>query len=418
MYQLYQKYKDQDLFLLIPLVILNLGKILNHYFWRLFSGWGFPQSADSNWYLNYANTLMSKCKIGLHMNDILYFGYNVLLTLLLAVFEDPVVILFIQSVTAGLSVILVYKIAKLLFNRTTAVIASLFYFYLYDITLWAMYILSESFFISLLLLCVYFLLMALETDKKSYKIAFAVASLYLLVFRPTGVISVLFMLVYIVIRLNKITVVNFVKRHRKGIGSTLFALIAAFLYLFYNQALDPFITSMQYNVKLVLYNVYAKGWLYDKPTPYDYVFRPDYSITVCNSLTLSFIINNWEHVLVLYAKRTIAFLGKWVWETDLTSLAGMGPFIWNVMPTFLFISGTVAAIGHKTFRKASILWLMVLAVFVFCILLFIDWMYRYRSPATPFVAIIAAYGAERIIFWVRFYIKKCGDAVIWKRENC
>ena len=209
MYQLYFKCKNQDF--MIPLVLLTIIKTLGYFFWRLFSGQGIYQSDDSKWYLDYANSLMANFTVGLNMNDMLYLGYNLLLTLLLAVFKDPIIIVFIQGVAASLSVILVYKIAYMLFNRATAVIASVFYCCMWDITLWSMYILSDSFFVSLLLLCVYFLLIALESNRQRYYCFFIMTSLYMLVFRPTGIVMMAVMLVYIAIRLDRKSVLILLK---------------------------------------------------------------------------------------------------------------------------------------------------------------------------------------------------------------
>lgn len=410
MYRLYEKLKDRDLFL-VPLVLLNMSKVLGHFFWRWTSGYGFPQSADSKWYLEYAYTLMHTGKIGLHMNDILYLGYNVLLTLLLAVFQDQIVVLFIQAVTAGLSIILVYRIGEMLFSRTTAIIASLFFFNLYDITLWSTYILSESFFISLLLLCIYFLLRALETNSVRYRVLFILSSVYLTLFRPTGILLAVSILTYIFLQLDKFVLKEFVKKYKLQIGGLSVVGLIVIAHLLSRNALNPLIQSFEFNVKLVLYNVYAKGWIYDMPTAYDHFFRPDYRIDVFDSLTLSFIINNWQHVLILYGKRTIAFLGKWVWEVDLSSMTGIMLFISNAMPTFLFITGTMAAAMNRVFRKASIIWLITFAIYLFCTVLFIDWMYRYRSPATPFVAIISAYGAEVILLRTLAIVKKYAGVI-------
>ena len=416
MYQLYHKYKRRDF--TIPLVLLTLTNILGYFLWRLFSGQGIHQSDDSRWYLDYANALMTNFTVGLHMNDILYLGYNMLLTLLLAMFKDPIVVVFIQGVTASLSVILVYKIACMLFNRTTAVIASVFYCFMCDVALWSMYILSDSFFVSLLLLCVYFLLMALECNQKKYKVLFIVTSLYMLVFRPTGIITMAVMLVYVLIRLDGNKVMDFAKKHRLFIGGFLTAVALGCIYIYTNHKLDPLIQSLQSNVESILYNVYAKGWIYDKSTAYDYFFSPDYSITINNSLILSFIINNWDHVSMIYLRRASAFLGTWVWETNLQNIFGILSFAGNLLPTALFVTGTIAAIVNKQFRKASILWLLILAVFAFCILLFIDAMYRYRFPAMPFIAIVAAYGLERIISGGRIIAKKyMGMLLHAKRKN-
>ncbi|MDF2814704.1 MAG: hypothetical protein K0Q81_904, partial [Paenibacillus sp.] len=110
MYSIYLKYKDREILYLIPLVLLSLAVRLRYYFKMLFSEKGFPDSADAQWYLDYAHGLLEDFRIGLHLNDILYMGYNFLLALLLAVFRNTDIILFIQTFTAAVSVILVYQI--------------------------------------------------------------------------------------------------------------------------------------------------------------------------------------------------------------------------------------------------------------------------------------------------------------------
>jgi 4-amino-4-deoxy-L-arabinose transferase-like glycosyltransferase len=393
---LYHKYKDRDFIYLIPLVLLSLA-VRWRYFFKLWAGPGFPKSDDSIWYISYAYSLMADFKIGLDMNDILYVGYNILLTLLLALFKDPITIIFIQATTAGLSVILVYKIAQMLFNRRTAVIASIFYSFSWGITLWSMYILSDSFFISLLLLCVYFLLMFLESNKRRYQILFVTTSLYLLVFKPTGIITLVFILVYFLYSIDRKSLKDFAYKYRVALGCVAAAGIAVCMYILAGAKLDPLIASLQFNAKKVLYNIYAAGWIYDKPSPYDHPFKPDYTINILNSLILSFIINNWDQILILYGRRTAAFLGRWVWETDLNTIGGIIKFAWYLSSTALFFVGSLAALWNGLFRKSSILWLIILSIFVFCIIFFIDVMYRYKAPALPFLVIVAAYGSDRII---------------------
>lgn len=416
-YNLYNTYKDRDFIFIIPFVLLAFCRIGWHFFQLLYSARGFPKCDDSTWYIDYANALMLNLTNGLDMNDVLYLGYNVLLTLLLAVFKDPIAIIVIQGIVASLSVILVFKIAKMLFNKATAVIASLFYAISYDISLWSMYILSDSFFVSLLLLCVYFLLMALESNQKIYKILFAITALYMLIFRPTGIITLFFILVYAVIRLRK-RVLQFLYNHRLKIGCFFTFIIAASIYLYVDNKLDTLIQSLQFNAKKVLYNIYAKGWIYDRPTPYDYFFRPNYAINVYDSLILSFIVNNWEHVSILYGRRALSFLGKWVWEIDWQSVSGIIKFVKLSLPTALFLIGSIFAVRNGLFRKASIVWLIILSVFAFCTFIFIDSMYRYKFPAVPFIAIVAAYGTERIVHRARIIAKKSMEMLSYgQRKN-
>jgi hypothetical protein len=415
---LYRKYKDREYIYIIPLVLLSLSVRLRYFYYLLTSGKGFPQSDDSQWYLDYAHALLADFRIGLHMNDIMYVGYNLLLTLLVAIFKDPVYVILVQAVAASLSVILVYKIALMLFNRTTAIIASFFYCnYSWGITLWSMYILSDSFFIDLLLLNVYFLLMFINTHKKKFRVLFIATAVFMIFFRPTGIISLGFIMFYILLNLPRKSVIDFIKRHRLVIGGSLTATVAVFAFLYTGGKLDLLLESMQFNAKKVLYNIYANGWIYDKPSPHDHYFRPDYNINILNSLIVSFIINNWDDVSVIYGKRIIAFLGRWVWETNLGSKRGILRFAVNLLPTFLFLAGTVAAIANGVFRKTSIVWLNILTAFVFCIVFFIDGMYRYKAPGIPFIAIVVAYGADRIIRLAISIAKTYAGKLLWNKEK-
>jgi hypothetical protein len=140
------------------------------------------------------------------------------------------------------------------------------------------------------------------------------------------------------------------------------------------------------------------------------------AINIGNSLIASFVINNWDHIAVVYGKRVIAFLGRWVWEINLTSKRGILTFAENLLPTVLFLTGTVAAIMNGVFRRASIVWLMIIVAFVFCIIFFIDGMYRYRTPAIPFIAIAVAYGSDRAIHVVMIIAKQLTGNLLRKRR--
>jgi len=396
-YELIHRYKNKEMIYIILLTMLAIAVKLRYFFKLLLSEAGFPESDDSKWYLDYAHAMMADFNIGMHMNDLMYIGYNLLLTLLLALFKSTTAVILIQTITSGLAVIFVYKIARMLFNVRTAVIASIFYSFSWNITIWSMYILSDSFFITLLIMCVYFLLKYKETGKRSYQALFVATSVYLFFFRPTGIVTLAFMLLYIPFMMDKQTVLHLLKKYRLAIGGVLAVAAGAFVYVVVSPAFYPLFESMEENAKMVLYNIYAPGWIYDRPSAYDHQYKVDYTINIANSLILSFFVNNAEHIAVLYAKRSLAFLGYWVWKIDLTGITGILKFGWYALQTVLFAIGTYAAIKHRQFRKASVLWLVILAVFVFCVFFFIDAMYRYKAPALPFIIIVAGYGASVLV---------------------
>jgi 4-amino-4-deoxy-L-arabinose transferase-like glycosyltransferase len=390
---------------------------LRYFNWLSRPDVGFPKAADSDWYIQYAHNLMHDFKIGTDMNDIMYIGYNLLLTGLLAIVKDPVRIMFIQVVVASLCVILVFKISRMLFNLRTAIIASYFYAFLWDITLWSGYILTDSFFISLLLLSVFLLIKCYQSPKRVYKISFAISAFWLLIFRPSGIFSVAFLLIYILINLPKHSITGFLKKYRYPILGAVGAIAVVFFILLAGGQLNSLIDSMQFNAKKVLYNQYANGWIYDHPSPQDHKFRPDYSIDILNSLILSFIINNWDHIGIIYFKRAIAFFGRWVWSVDISTWFGIKLFISHMIPTGLFTIGTFAVFYNKMFKRTSIIWLLILSVFIFCLIFFIDGMFRYKAPGTPFIVIAVAYGADRILFTVIYIAKKLTEKLPWTKRK-
>nr|WP_246320278.1 glycosyltransferase family 39 protein [Paenibacillus qinlingensis] len=345
-------------------------------------------------------------------------GYNLVLAILIGVFKDEHTVVFIQAVTTASCVILVYFITLRLFNRITAIVASYFYATSWHITVWSMYILSDSLFMNLVLLNVFLLFKTLENNNKVIGSLFLVSSLLMLVFRPTGVLTLVFIFIYLVLNVKREQPINFLKRHRyKFICALLLVFIAGGLLLGADK-FNPLLTSLQYNAKLVLYNIYAKGWIYDNPSDYDYFYRPDYRIDILGSLILSFLIHNWDHVLVLYGRRALAFIGWWVWKTDVRSVAGVIKLFKDIIPTLLFLLGTYAAMRNNIFRKTSIVWLVIVSIFLFCMVLFMDSMYRYKLPALPFICIICGYGVERWIRIMLLFINQLeGKLLQWNRNK-
>lgn len=408
MNQVVLKYKENiiETITIGLLLLLSLYRTAGHAFWLVLSGRGLPKSSDSYWYINYACGLLENFSIGLGIDEVLYLGYNLLLAALLGIFKSTVTIVLIQAVVASLAIVLVYKIALLLFNRTAAIIAGFFYLYIWDVTLWSTYVLSDSFFVSLMLLCIYLLLRATEPGSLWIKGTFAVTALYLCFFRPTGVLIVAMMALYIVVLWDKSRTKILLQRYKWPLAGLLASLILIAGMLYSRHVFDPLLHSLQYNAKLVLYNVYAKGWIYDIPTAFDYFYRPDYTIDVADSLILSFLINNREPILVLYVRRAIAFLGAWTWQVPIRNLNDVLYFAFKILPAGLFIWGTIVAGRTGKFRRGAIVWLIVLAVFAFCVLLFIDAMYRYRFPAMPFIAIVTAYGLERMLDGGKLLVQK------------
>ena len=321
MHHVLRKIRDWKYITLVPLVILSCWRIISFPVWLVHSQRGLPSSPDGDWYLNHSRSMLDNFAISLNMNEILYLGYNLLLTALLAIFKDPVTVVYIQALTASLAVIFVYLIAWTLFNQRTAIIASLLYLYNWEVTFWSTYLISDSFFVSLLIVCVYLLIQAVDSRGTSYISAFAIMALYMSLFRPAGIVIFLCMLLYILRRMGRKSIAAFWIKYRTILFG--FAAFVVFgLGLLYSlHVFDGFIASLQYNAKLVLYNLYAKGRVYDIATAYDYFYRPDYTIDIMDSLVLSFFIHNWDAVVILFFRRSVAFFGTWAWDNNLRNVA-------------------------------------------------------------------------------------------------
>lgn len=403
---------NRDIVILPLLVLIALLFNLRYHLSVKHSAGGFPVSDDSKWYLDYAYALLDHFSIGLHMNDLMYLGYNLLLTLLLAVLRSTEAILLLQAVVAGLAVILVFKIADRLFNRTTAVIASLLYAASHGIHRWTVYILSDSLYITLLLLCVYVLILCFESKSRAPKIVFAALAAYMLVFRPAGIITLAFVLLYIPIRLGRwrIWPAKDASRRNKNIallclgaaGAGVIAAIAAVA----SGKLDPFLLSLEENAMLVLNNIYATGWIYDVSTAHDYPFRPDFTVNAWGGPMLSFFVNNADQIIGLYGRRALSFLGWWVWRTDFGNLGSVVRFLIQLGSVALFAIGTIAAVASGKFRQGAVVWLVILSVFAFCVIFFMDVMYRYKAPSLPFLVMVTAFGAERLLYGGRLLLER------------
>lgn len=379
----------QDYILLCGLLIVSFYNY-SKFFWAVKnSPTGFPVTADSIWYLEYAQKMLTDFRLGVHVNDVLYLGYNMLLVALLGIFKSTAAILFVQVITTSLGVILIYQIALMLFNRTTAVLAGLMYACSLDLNIWTVYLLSDSFFTTLLLLNTFLLLKYFQTGKASYHLASLSTLLWLMLFRPNGIITALFILPYIVHRTYGFTELwCLFKKYRKLLAIIVSTSVLILFMLIYSGKLSGFFESLHFNMKLLLYNVYAKGWIYDVSTPYDHKWRPNYTIIGDYEL-LSFVYYNWLDILIMMKKKALAFLGYWVVYSN--PIYKLSMFIFSI-PTIFFAIGTLGCIIEHKMAKASILYYIIASVFGFCIIFFIDNMYRYRVPAMPAIYIIIAYG--------------------------
>jgi len=368
----------------------------------MFSEGGFPKPPDTIWYLEHANKLLEDQKIQLDINGVFYIGYYGLLAILLLIFKKVEIIILLQVIVNALNVVIVYNICMLLFNRRTAIISALLYAFAWPTVFWSVFILTDSLFISFVLLSVYYILKWNLTRKIKYFAYFALCSLYMIFLRPAGSVTLTFILLYIIINLDFKKVRNFVIEKKYFVLASAAILITIFALVLKSGVLSPIFSSMYWNMTTVLHTIYKDGQIYDVKTAYDYKYNAILDNNYFNNHIISFFINNWQNIIVLYAKRALAFWGVWVMNFNIRDPLLTMMYIVRLLPLMLIIIGVLGMIRSGAFRKSSVILFVVLSVQFFCIFFFIDASYRYKVPSIAFLGIITAYG-------INVLIDKCED---------
>ena len=251
-----ERFKKTELKFTLPLILLSLFMRLSYFYTQLRSG--LPNATDTAWYLESARNLINGNGIVFSLDGILYFGYYGLLAAMLLLFKSQTVIIFIQVVINALNVVIVYRIANIYFNRRTAFMSGLIYSIMSPITFWSVYILTDSLFISFLLLVIYFLACYYERREKRYLYLFFFCSAYTVFIRPTGIISLFFVFLYIIYAdYNKIKV--FMMKYRYIVGAIFVAFITITAFLIKSGNLNSIIDPISSNMKWLLFSNYAGG---------------------------------------------------------------------------------------------------------------------------------------------------------------
>ena len=121
---------------------------------------------------------------------------------------------------------------------------------------------------------------------------------------------------------------------------------------------------------------------------------------------MSFFINNWYNIIILYLKRLISFIGVWIWNFDGSSLFSIVKYIIRLCILIPIVSGIYYMKMNKIIKKAALILFVILSIIFFCVFFFMDVSYRYRMPSLPFIGIVAAYGVDRLIILGVYLYKK------------
>jgi hypothetical protein len=390
----YNIIKSNPLYLLIAIAIF----VRFRYTIELYISQGlFPKTNDSYWYVDHANELINSFKIDLDFNGIFYISYYSIVALLLLIFKSDVSVVYFQVFIGVLTVIPLFKTAETLINKRTAFIASLFFIFSKELNFWSTYILTDSIFISNLIFMIYSYTFLMKTKKKKYLHLTIANIIYMILLRPAGTITVCFLFIYIII-MNISKIFLFIKKNKlifiiSAIG--IIPYIGLAIYYLLNSELG---LSFFWNLRWLLFNNYGAGQIFDIPTVYDHKYIPVVNNQYMNNFVISFFINNFYHIIVIYAKRFIFLWGEmWIWSYHMYSISHALDYFRRCIPLILAFWGMLRVLLKKQSSESLVLFVPIISTIIFCVIFFLDSGWRYRLPSVPFNAIFVAYSLDYII---------------------
>jgi len=392
---LYTKIKANPVLLLL---IISLVARFQYAIGLYISTGSFSKTNDSYWYIEHAYELINSFKIDLDFNGIFYISYYSVVAFLLMIFKTDLAVVIFQVLIGALTVIPLYKTAVALLNKRTAIIASLIFIFSRELKYWSTFILTDSLFISNLIFLIFSYTFYNITKKKKYLYFTAANIIYMILLRPAGTITVCFFFIYIILK-NIKPILDFIIKKKVifiilTIGCIPYVLFAVYIVLKSSVGL-----SFYWNLKWLIFQNYGAGQIFDIPTVYDHKYAPIVNNQYYNNFVLSFFINNFYHIAVVYVKRFILLWGEgWIWSYRFTSISHALDYIRRCLPLVLALFGMLRVIFKKKSSTLSlVLFVPIISTVVFCVIFFLDSAWRYRLPSIPYMAIFTAFGLEYIL---------------------
>ena len=420
--------KKSESKIILSLVVLSLLPRIGYFLYHSLTQNGLPVAFDTEWYLKYAYGFLDTFHVELELNSVFYLAYYSLLSVMLLIFRTYEAVVLVQMIINALTVILVYKLALVLFNRRTAIFSGIFFALNIQVIKWSIFIITDSLFVTLLLVNVYTVVMFFKSHLVKYKYAFLGSALAMILFRPTGIVALTFIFAYIMINLNYKKAAAFWKGRRLAFLSVgMAAFLGGTIYVLSSGRLSPLFHNLDMYLRWLLIEYYATGRIFDIPTPYDYSYKAVMDPNILKNyhienFPVKFVFNNWMDIMILFGIRTAAFFGLWILRWDelnfLVKLKYLVPFL---SAALLMGLGTVAMVRRRLFKEASVLYLTIASILVFCIIFFMDAAYRYRMPSMVFFGIIIAYGLDtaldRISGRLKEPLAEAGERIGWIRKR-
>jgi len=365
---------------------------------------GLPKAFDSKVFLEQARDFAYHGYVQLDLNGIFYVSYYSILGIFLRLFHSTLAFVIMQMLINALTVILVYKLGIEIFDRKAAIISGIIYSFLFPLIHWSIFITTDSLFVTLMLLQAYLSVRCIKYNKRSSWIKLLLISIYMIFFRPTGIITLAFTAIYLLINLN---IKGFVLKHRRVFLSALGILIVLIAVTANKIFSHPVLKSFEANLYWLLTEVYTNGQMYDVRSSHDYIFNAKVPPGNDFLFALNYFKNNFTDIMILYFRRIITFAGVWVWKFhDLTVIRRTVYIAFSSMVFILLVIGIIDMFRKRIMKRASIVLFMIASIMIFTIFFFMDSAYRYRVPALAFAIYPVAQGIGAVIELVRVKLFK------------
>jgi len=391
---IYIKIKENPLFLLLTIALI----VRFQYAFNIFFTQGsFPKTNDSYWYIDHANELIQRFSIELGFNGIFYISYYSVVALFQFIFRNDSAVILFQVLLNAITVIPLFKTAEALLNKRTAIITSLIYIFMRELKYWSVFLLTDSIFISNIVFLIYSYTFFELTKKKKFLYLSIANAVYMILLRPAGTITVCFLIIFIIVKYIK-PILKYVIQRKKTFILILVGIIPYISLAVYFVLKSELGLSFFWNLKWLIFKNYGAGQIFDIPTIFDHKYKPVINHKYFDNFVISFFINNFYHIAVIYAKRFIFLWGEmWIWSYHLNTFSHTIDYIRRCIPLVLSIWGMLRVIFRKKSDISLVLFVPIISTVIFCVIFFLDSGWRYRLPSLPFIAIFMAYGIEYLL---------------------
>jgi hypothetical protein len=230
-------------YIILSLIFLAINTIL-------YQKLGIKIANDSPRYLEYSNLIINK-NIFYKAHDFWYLSYVLFITIVKLFTDNCLYIVLLQIILSWLSIVAIYKSSFLLFNENAIAFAtSIAYLTFIEISSWNFYVLTESFYSSMMCIAIYLVIRThLNPTYKNLILCF-IACLITFFTKPTG-ISIGIAIGALLLYQHK----NVILKAPKSLIITSSIVLVSISYLLINSMLQSFILIENYLLGEIVYGI-------------------------------------------------------------------------------------------------------------------------------------------------------------------